>query len=283
VTNAPNTNRPDLRLILWAPALLAALALAYFQWRTSSARPLRGSAAVAEQQLKYSLPRSAENASDAKVAIPDLGVPAPRILWRPYPSDAPFTVVFFGPEPIGKKKMMTANLPAQPPLGMLEYAIEAANVPIPDDDSTVILHFKGPIPKLALFSHVALVFLALTTSIRTGLGALTGRDEKALPWATLGLTLVGGAVLGAFVHKAAYGAFWADSDMSGGKTLAMLIVWLAACLLAGFPKIRRPALVLASLLTIVAFLIPHSLQASKLKHQSQQDTVQTDPFVASSQ
>jgi hypothetical protein len=261
--------------MLWAPALLAALALAYFQWRTSSARPLRGSAAVAEQQLKYSLPRSAENASDAKVAIPDLGVPAPRILWRPYPSDDPFTVVFFGPESIGKKKMMTANLPAQPPLGMLEYTIEAANVPIPDDDSTVILHFKGHIPKLALFSHVALVFLALMASARTGLGALTGRDEKVLALVTLGLMLIGGAVLGAVVHKAAYGTYWAGSDMSGEKTLAMLVVWLAACLLSVFPKLKRPAIVLASLLTIVCFLIPHDLQTSKMANQ--QETVQTDP------
>jgi hypothetical protein len=261
------------------------VASAVYQRRTGPTYPLRGRINVAGQQLNYRLPRSAENIGVARIVIPDPGVPG-RVLWRCYPTADPFTVVFMAPESDGNKKMLTARIPPQEAAGKVEYRIEIGSSVIPDNDETVILRFKGPVSTPVLISHILLIFIAMLISTRAGLGAVFGKDEKNLPWMTLGLVLVGGIILGAFVQKAAFGAYWTGwpygSDWTDNKTLFMFLGWLATCLLMMFPKAKRPAIVFASLLTLVVYLIPHSLRGSQLNYNQEQSaesfesTLQTD-------
>jgi len=269
------SRKSKLSIWLWALAFLVMVTAAVHQRRTGPTHPLRGHVDIGEQQLTYRLPRSAENVRDAKIVIPDTGVSA-RVLWRRYPTEDPFTVVFMAPEQSGDKMVLTANIPPQAAAGKIEYKIEIGNSTIPDDE-TVVLRFKGPVSAPVLILHILIIFAAMLTSTRAGLGALFGRDEKRLSWVTLCLIFVGGMILGAFVQKAAFGAYWTGwpfgSDMTDNKTLFMFAGWLAACLLFMFPKVKRVAVVLASILTLVVYLIPHSLRGSQLDYQ--QGTVQT--------
>ncbi|MDR0498611.1 MAG: hypothetical protein LBH03_02605 [Holophagales bacterium] len=277
--------RSKLGLWLWLLAFFVMVASAVYQRRTGPTYPLRGRINVAGQQLNYRLPRSAENIGVARIVIPDPGVPG-RVLWRCYPTADPFTVVFMAPESDGNKKMLTARIPPQEAAGKVEYRIEIGSSVIPDNDETVILRFKGPVSTPVLISHILLIFIAMLISTRAGLGAVFGKDEKNLPWMTLGLVLVGGIILGAFVQKAAFGAYWTGwpygSDWTDNKTLFMFLGWLATCLLMMFPKAKRPAIVFASLLTLVVYLIPHSLRGSQLNYNQEQSaesfesTLQTD-------
>ena len=251
-------------------------ASAYYQRSTGPTHPLRGTAEAEGQQFSYRLPRSAVNEQDAKLTIPDPGASA-RVLWRRYPTNELFTVVFMAPETDGDKKILTARIPAQPAAGKVEYKIEFANSSLPSGGDTVIMRFRGAVPPLLLLSHVLIIFAAMLASTRAGLGAAFGRTEKRIPWVTLGLILVGGLALGASVQKAAFGAYWTGwpfgSDLTDNKTLVMFIAWLLACSLMSFSKIRRTALVLASFITIVVYLIPHSLRGSEFDYQ--QGVVQT--------
>jgi hypothetical protein len=259
-------NNPKPGIWLWALAFLLMVAAAAYQRRSGPTNPLKGSAQVAGQQLDYSLPRSAENTGDAKVVVPDLGLQA-RVLWRHYPSHDPFTVVIMGPEEIGGKKVLTANVPPQEAAGKIEYRVEVANEGLPGNDGTAILRFKGPVPTAVLLLHVVLMFAAMLTSARAGLGAAFGKVEGALPWVTLGLTLVGGIFFGALVAKAAFGAYWSGwpygRDLTDNKTLLMSIAWLAACLLLPVARARRAVVVVASALTILVYMIPHSFAVNQ--------------------
>ena len=261
--------KSKLGIWLWVLAFLVMASAAIYQRRTGPTNPLRGNVSIGGQQLKYRLPRSAENVRDAKVMIPDTGVTA-RVLWRRYPTDDPFTVVFMAPEQSGDKKVLTAHIPPQAAAGKIEYKIEIGNSTIPDSE-TVILRFKGPVSAPVLILHILIIFAAMLTSTRTGLGVLFGRDEKRLPWVTLCLIFVGGLLLGAFIQKAAFGAYWTGwpfgSDLTDNKTLLMFVGWLAACFLMMFPKVKRPAIVLASVITLIVYLIPHSLRGSQLDYQ----------------
>jgi hypothetical protein len=259
-------DKPKLGFWLWLLAFLLMVAAAAYQRQSGPTNPLRGSVQIADQRLDYRLPRSAENTGDAKVAIPDLGVQA-RVLWRHYPSDAPFTVVIMGPETIGGKNMLTANIPPQEAASKVEYKIEVGNESLPGNDGAAIMRFKGPVPMVVLLLHVILMFAAMLTSARAGLGAAFGRAEGALPWATLGLVLVGGIFFGALVAKAAFGSYWSGwpygRDLTDNKTLLMSIAWLAACLLLPAAKARRAAVVAAAALTILVYMIPHSFAVSR--------------------
>jgi hypothetical protein len=243
-------------------AFLLMAAAAAYQRQSGPTNPLRGSVQVEGRRLDYRLPRSAENTGDARIAIPDPGVQA-RVLWRRHPSQDPFTVAIMGPEEIGGKSMLAAGIPPQEAAGKVEYRIEMGNESLPGNGGTAVMRFKGPVPTVVLLLHVVLMFAALLTSARAGLGAAFGRTENVLPWVTLGLVLVGGIFFGALVAKAAFGAYWEGwpngRDLTDNKTLIMAAVWLAACLLRRSARAGRAAVLAASALTILVYLVPHSL------------------------
>jgi hypothetical protein len=262
---------------LWLFTVLVMLAAAVYQRRAGPTYPFRSSANIGGQQINFRLPRSAENTRPAKVTIPDPGVQA-RLLWRRYPVDEPFTVVFFGPEVSGGKNVLTAEIPPQDAAGKVEYRIEMASAAIPDgEEETVVLRFKGPVSAPLLLSHILAMLAGMLVGTRAGIGAAFGRDEKLLPWVALAMIAIGGLLLGPLVQKAAFGAYWTGwpfgSDLTDNKTLLMFLGWLAACLLALHPKARRPAIVAASLLALFVYLVPHSLRGSQLDYQ--QGVVQT--------
>jgi hypothetical protein len=265
-------------ILLWVLAFFLMLGAYLWQRGTGPRQPLRGSVDIAGQQLKYSLPRSAANDKDAAISIPDQGLQA-RLLWKRYPTDDPETIVFMAPQTIDGEKMLVANIDRQDAAGKVEYRIEiGGNQKIPANAETVVMRFRGPVPAFIILPHALLMYIAYLVSIRTGLGAAARRDEKILPWATLGLILVGGLVLGSFVQKAAFGKYWTGwpfgYDLTDNKTLVMFIGWLAACVaLIALPKVNRLAIILASLLTIAVYIIPHSARGSQLDYQ--QGTVET--------
>jgi len=266
--------KPKLGVWLWVLAFVVMVVAVVYQRRLGPTYPLKGNAQIAGQRLDYSLPRSAENTGDARVVIPDPGQQA-RVLWRRYPSHDPFTVVIMAPEEIGGKKILTANIPPQEAAGKIEYKLEIGNESLPNT-GTVIMRFKGAVSPTVLLLHIVLMFAAMLTSTRAGLGAVFGATEKVLPWVTLGLVLVGGIFFGALVAKAAFGTYWGGWpygwDMTDNKTLLMFLAWLAACLLLPVAEARRMALVAAAALTIVVYLIPHSLEESAPSQQ--QDAVE---------
>lgn len=277
--------------ILWTLAVFLMLGAAVYQRLTGPTNPLRGEMSVEGEAIRYRLPRSEESVRDLRVALPS---PRPgstgQVLWRRYPTDDDFTVAPMVAEAGDDgREVLVAHLPAQPAAGKLEYRIEVATaaglLAIPGAEGldpveapTVIMRFKDPVPLPLLLSHVAFMFFAVLVGMRAGLGALAAPDSvRTLSWISLGLMTVGGMILGPFVQKFAFGAYWTGFpwgyDLTDNKTLLMWLAWIVACAALGLPGRketpgwgRRLTVFAAAVVMTVVYLIPHSLRGSELDY-----------------
>ena len=153
------------------------------------------------------------------------------------------------------------------------------------------MRFKAPVPAWALVPHILIIFLARLVGVRTGLAAAFGRPEmRRLAQITLAGITVGGMILGPVVQKYAFGAFWTGwpfgYDLTDNKTLVMFLAWLVALLVVATAPARkdrfaRTVVILATVVMIAVYLVPHSLRGSQLDYdklesgQSSEDAITT--------
>ncbi|HSJ13271.1 MAG TPA: hypothetical protein VK939_02575 [Longimicrobiales bacterium] len=255
---------------LWTLALLLMLASAVWQRRTGPSYPVRGELPAAPGALAYQLPRSHVTTSGAVVSVPAVR-PGGALIWRRYPTDEAFE-----PIPLAVRgDSLAAVLPPQPPAGKVEYYVELYGVTdtlrLPAHEAAV-LRYRGPVSAAALLPHVLLMFIAMLIAVRAALGAAVGRDEPTLAWlALLGFT-IGGLVFGPIVQQQAFGAYWTGVpfgwDLTDNKTLMMWLAWLVACLVPlRRPSWRRGLVLVAAVITIAVYLIPHSTRGSQLDYE----------------
>jgi len=276
----PNTeqkpNRAWVSWVLWILAVAIMFAAADFQERTGPTKEFVGSFSFAGQDYDYELLRSGNTDADAPVLVPDPGEGLNgTVYFKRYPTSDPFTPLPM--ESVAGDPM--ALLPAQPAAGKVEYyvVLESAEgtTRIPEDD-TLILRYKDPVPIGFLVPHVVCMFIGLLVGVRTALGAaFRPVGLRKLAWTTLGLMTVGGMILGPIVQKYAFGAFWTGwpfgYDLTDNKTLIMWIVWVGVvAVLAKRPSPRdwvaRGSILLAAVVMMAVYLIPHSLRGSELDY-----------------
>jgi hypothetical protein len=271
----PPTGRA-LGIALWIVAVCVMLGSAVFQRLTGPTHPLRGSFAIAGEEYRYALTRSGWSFEDERVAIPEPGAEVTGTLYfKRHKTDDPMTAVPLRAD----DGELAAHLPRQPAAGKLEYTIVLASddgiVRVPDRDENVVLRFKDHVPLWILLPHVVFMFFAVLFGIRAGLSALfqPGSMER-YAWIALVLMSIGGMVLGPIVQKLAFGALWTGFpfgyDLTDNKTLLMWIVWVAACGLFLMRRAtqaqRRGAVVLATVVMLAVYLIPHSMRGSELDY-----------------
>jgi hypothetical protein len=253
--------------LFWALAVIITLGSAVYQRMTGPTHALRGKAVVGGTEVAFKLPRSAETSADATVAVP---APAPlegRIEWkRAMTGDdwARAALMREGDRLIG-------YLPKQPSAGKLVYRVlltdgrKEASI---TGEEPAVLRFKDPVPAWIIIPHIFIMFAGMLLSTAAGLAAL---DRKRNPrryvlWA-VGLLFVGGFILGPLVQKFAFGVAWAGfpagADLTDNKTLIAFLFWIAALVAGRKGKPARPFVIAASLATLLAFLIPHSVLGSE--------------------
>lgn len=262
-------------ILLWILAFIITLASAIYQRMTGPTYPLSGEVSLSGETIKYKLLRSQGGESDCEVsiAVPDSSYQA-SLYWKRFKTDDEWTIASMEYDE-GK---LTAYLPNQPPAGKLEYYIELSNqdeqIKIPEG-TNVVIRFKGDVPVSLLIPHVIAMFGTMLLSTRTGLEFFKkeGKVKKLTYW-TLGFLLIGGFILGPWVQLYAFGAWWTGfplgTDLTDNKTLIALIAWLVALFMykrSGNPKAWALG---ASIVTLIIFLIPHSLLGSELDY-SQMD------------
>jgi len=268
--------------ILWVMAVIIMFAAADYQERTGPTKEFKGFFTFAGENHAFELVRSGSTDADAPVVVPEPGRGLTgRVLFKRYPTDDPFT-------PIPMESVageLQGLLPAQLAAGKLEYyvVLESAegSIRIPEED-TLIIRFKDPVPLGFLVPHIIFMFIALLVGVRTALAAVFHPvGMRKLAWTTLGLMSVGGMILGPIVQKFAFGALWTGwpfgYDLTDNKTLIMWIVWVGvAVVLAKRPSpkdwLARGAILMAAIVMMTVYLIPHSLRGSELDY-SQLDEV----------
>ncbi|MEO0559131.1 MAG: hypothetical protein AAF170_13215 [Bacteroidota bacterium] len=268
--------------LLWVGAVVMMASAAIYQRTTGPTYPLRGEIVVGPEAYAYALVRSQETIDEARVALPELGEGASATLtYRRYPTNDDFASVPLAEEEGEDGPELAAYLPVQPAAGKVEYYVEVQTegrtMRIPSaeaDEPTIILRYKDPVPTPLLVSHVIAMFFTVLVGMRTGLGAVFApQGIRTLTWITLIGMTVGGLVLGPFVQKYAFGAYWTGFpwgyDLTDNKLLIMWFVWVVAASVLGMGVKKKPvrsrvAVAIAALCMVVVYLIPHSMRGSEL-------------------
>lgn len=262
-------------VIFWILAVIITLAAAVYQRATGPTYPARGHFAFGGQTYDYELIRSHGGQSDASISvkIPDPGVQG-LLLYKRYKTEEEWTELAM----IRRGDFLTADLPHQLPAGKLEYFLRLTKgdqtITAPRDRDLVV-RFKGAVPDWVLVPHVLFMFFAMLLSTRAGLEALpgNGRPKTYAFWAA-GLLFLGGMIMGPIVQKFAFGSLWTGFpfgfDLTDNKTLIAMIGWAIALFAVARQKQARLWVVIASILLLLVFSIPHSMMGSELDYQTGQ-------------
>ena len=264
--------------LLWAAAAVLTLAAASWQRLSGPTRPLTGETTVAGTSLSWRLLRAGVSGQPLRVEVDaPQAVLIGTLRWRRYPADERFSGTSMIRDSEGGP--LVGLIPPQPPAGKVEYYVVLATrsglVRIPED-APVVMRFEGEVPVAVLAPHVVLMLLAMLLSLRTGLGAVFSRpDTLRLAVATLAALTVGGMILGPVVRKFAFDAFWTGwpfgEDVTDSKTLVAWLVWLVAVVAlrgarGATDRFARTTAVVAGIVTLAVFLVPHSLGGSELDY-----------------
>jgi len=246
------------------------LAALVYQRRTGPSYPVRGRMEIEGAEVRFRLPRSALTTSDCGIAVTagDPGLTG-WVEYRRFKTDEQLTRLFFSRN--GDK--LTADLPRQPAAGKLAYQVQLRKEREPvslTGEKFVVIRFRGDVPAGVLIPHILIIFLGMLVSTAAGLTALDKRRDPRKPavWAFV-ILFVGGMILGPIMQKFAFGQAWTGfplgSDLTDNKILISLVVWAAALIAGRRGKDARKWVLAASIITLVVFLIPHSLMGSELK------------------
>jgi hypothetical protein len=247
------------------------LASVVYQRLTGPTYPVRGTATVGGEAVRFRLPTSHVSDRDAPIALaiddPSVGG---VLEWRRYRSFDPWRAT-----PLDRRDgRLSAVVPRQPPAGKVMYRIVLADArgdSLALTDSPVIIRFKGAVPAVILVPHIVLMFAAMLLATRTGLEALArGPGAQRLAIVTAVLLAAGGLVLGPMVQKHAFDAYWTGwplgHDVTDMKTAVAMLVWLVALWRGRGGRPARGWLIAAAVTTLVVYLVPHSVLGSELDH-----------------
>jgi hypothetical protein len=257
-------------LILWIFAIVFTLGIAVYQRTTGPTYPARGSIEFDNHQIDYKLLRSANNDAPAAIILTEIpqGITA-ELEYRRFKTDDVLKTVAF--EQQGTD--LIAQLPPEPAAGKLAYTVylisEAEKQALTLEP--IVIRFKGPVPAYVLIPHVLFMFLAMLYSSRAGIEALAkGPNTKAYAFYTFLFLTVGGMLLGPIVQKFAFGEYWTGwpfgEDLTDNKTLVAWIGWGAAWLLIKRDAKKRYWAIIAAIILLAVYLIPHSMFGSELDY-----------------
>ncbi len=267
-------------IFIWVLAIFLALAAMIYQRSTGPTYEYRGHLEHAGEKYKYELLRSQETTEGAKIELPyfeDADYEA-TLHYKRYQTNDAITPLNFQ---LNEKNKFIAQLPLQPAAGKMEYFItgiidgKAFNIPEAGKDR-IVLRYKDPVSDFILVPHVLLMIIVIIFGIRAGLSALFDYVSMRR-WTVIAFSAmtVGGMILGPLVQKSAFGEYWTGfpfgGDFTDNKMLIMWVVWALALAIIGFkPKrkenISRAAVLTASLVMTVVYLIPHSMGGSTLDY-----------------
>lgn len=259
--------------VQWTIAVVLTLVSALWQRWSGPTYPARGTVQLAGQEISFRLLRSHSITGRQPVTV-DVADPAVTgtVEWRRFPTADPWSTL-----PMARQgdRLETAIPPAPEPLmpkaGKLEYRVTLAKgeerVSFPA--SPAVTRFKGDVPSAILIPHIAAMFFGMLFATRAALAALVGSDSRTAALLAATLLIFGGFVLGPAVQKPAFDAYWTGIpwgyDLTDNKTLIAGIAWILALVQMRGGRQARVAIVLAAVVTMVVFAIPHSVWGSEAK------------------
>lgn len=256
---------------LWILAFIITIGSVVYQRTTGPTYPTRHETALDGKEIEVTLHRSHAGDKNHRVAIPTNGARITgSVEWKRYNTDDAFTSA---PMTISDG-VISAELPHQPPAGKLLYRVILTDEQETFTASTVI-RFRGDVPLVILLLHVAAMFIGMLLSTRTGLEVLTKEPKfRSLTDLTFLFLTVGGMILGPVVLKYAFDVWWTGipfgMDITDNKTLAAIVAWFGAVIAVRRSNNPSKWIAAAAIVTLIAFLIPHSLWGTEFDYKTMQ-------------
>ncbi len=271
-TNESGSKSRKFKIILfWVLAFIITAGSAYYQRLTGPTYPQSGTVSFQGKEIKYRFERSCDTSKFVSVKLENVD-PAIKgyVEYRRYKTSDDKTLVEMKNEngtlkaEFPTEKDRTYKIPAQ----KFEYKVlivkddQKSEVP----NEPVVLRYKGDVPSSVLIIHVILIFTAMLVSTRAGIEYFNkeANFKKFALWA-LGFMTIGGMVLGPIVQKYAFGELWTGIpfgiDLTDNKTLIAWVVWVIAVIQVYRDKSPGKWVLIASLVTLIIFSIPHSVMS----------------------
>lgn len=266
------------KVLLWVLAFVITLGSALYQRVTGPTYPIKDDIQLGGSVISFTLEKTYETIGDyeIKIEVPNSEVSG-YVQFKRFKTDDPWTNI----QMERADGSLEASLPQQPSSGKLAYKVflsyREEEVSLTGEQE-VVIRFKDVVPDTVLIPHILIIFSAMLFSTRTGIEALRkeGNTRKLTLW-TAGLMFVGGMILGPLVQKFAFGEWWTGFpfgfDLTDNKTLIAMIVWAIAVIAGRKGKQAKGWVLAASIVTIVIFLIPHSLLGSELDYSQIENQV----------
>lgn len=273
--------------LLWALAALATVSCFMLQDRTGPTQPLTGRFETARGAVQFKFLRSEIIGTDLQIMLLD---PVPEglacfVKYRRFKSDDDWSTVDMKPGSFeitrrGSTSSVRGWGAALPSLeeraGKYEYFVyvndgigEAVSI---TGDDPIFARYKAHVPVWVLLLHIFVIFFSMMLAIRTTLEALRDGAYKGMLAATILFLLLGAFVLGPLVQWYAFGVWWSGVpfgyDWTDNKVLVALFFWLLAFFLNRGQRRNRRSVYLAGIMTVLVFVIPHSLFGSEYDYRS---------------
>jgi hypothetical protein len=254
---------------IWMVVFLGTAAFAVFQRRTGPTYPVSVKTNLAGAEVSGQLPRSHAGEGGPTISV-KAGDPSVQgaVIWRRYPSEDTLSEL-----PMKEQAgSLEATLPHFPSAAKVAYTVrlkkgdQTTSVP----EKPAVLRYRGDVPALLLIAHVLLMFFGLLIGFRVAAAALLNEPNPRY-WFRLLVPalLLGGFVLGPMMSWYSFGEIWTGwplgPDLTDSKTLGTMLVWLAAWWVsARKPGLCRASIIVAFVVMVAVYLIPHSLGGSEL-------------------
>ena len=259
--------------ILWIAAFLITITAAIYQRSTGPTNPVKGKVEIGGQTIKYKLIRTYGGPDNAVISIDEpTGKISGTFKFKRFKSHDEWTEVAM----VNMGGKMVAYVPHQPPAGKVEYYITLTDGEkvVQITEEPVVMRFKGHVPAGVLIPHILFMFLAMFFATRTGIEAIVkGNSTFSLSIYTTVFLLIGGLILGPIVQKYAFGAYWTGwpfgTDLTDNKTLGAFLFWVLAVYMLWKNREKRGWALLAAIILMLIYLIPHSTMGSEIDHTIQ--------------
>ncbi len=268
------------KVLTWILAFLLTAVVLVYQRVTGPTYDKRVKVSITGETVSARLLRSHVSTRDCpiEVEVPNANIEG-YLKYKRFKTADPWTHLNMARE----GSHLIAYLPKQPPAGKLAYRVtlsSQAQESVLSGEEPVVIRFKGEVPAVVVILHILVIFGSLFFSILAGFEAMKkGGNARKLAIITAVLLFIGGIILGPLMQKYAFGAYWTGfpvgKDLTDTKTLFALLGWIIALIAARGGRTARGWYVGAFVLTLVIFLIPHSVLGSELDYSQLDQTTQS--------
>jgi hypothetical protein len=262
--------------LLWIFAFFFTAFIAIYQRMTGPTYPMTGKVTIENQTIRYKLIRTYDGSDDAPVTVtvPDTSIRGEYQFMRVRSNDTWMVVPM---KRVGNN--LIASIPHEPIAGKVMYHVTLikGGQKYLLNEKPAIIRYKGAIPLGILICHIILIFSAMLFSTRTGLEVLfKGKYTWSYSWVTLITLVLGGLVLGPIVQKYSFDVYWSGwpfgKDLTDNKSLVAFIFWVIAIAVQFRNREKKVWSLVASIVLLIVFLIPHSMLGSEYDFTKEKKT-----------